>query len=98
MERSGQWTTSTLEVDPAEAERWKLGGEIPSPIDLPHGCYLYSRCPLRDAICADHYPPLTEVRSGHWSACFMVHKIDPTVRVPQPNVTEFPAGGAGAEK
>jgi oligopeptide/dipeptide ABC transporter ATP-binding protein len=89
---------STLEVDPAEVERWKLGGEIPSSIDLPRGCYLYSRCPLRDAVCADHYPPLVEVRPGHWSACFMVHKIDPTVRVPQPAVTESSAVGGGSEK
>jgi oligopeptide/dipeptide ABC transporter ATP-binding protein len=81
---------STLEVTPAEVERWELGGEIPSPIDLPRGCYLYSRCPLRGAVCAAHYPPLVEVRSGHWSACFMVHAIDPTLRGPLPTPTTPP--------
>ena len=76
--------TSMLDVDPAELKRWRLGGEIPSPIDLPRGCYLYSRCPIRETVCADHYPPLVEVGPGHWSACYMVHKIDPRVSVPQP--------------
>ncbi len=75
---------STLAIDRTEAERWRLVGEIPSPISLPRGCYFYSRCPLRESVCVEHYPPLAEVRPEHWSACFMVHKIDPRVRVPQP--------------
>jgi oligopeptide/dipeptide ABC transporter ATP-binding protein len=29
----------------------RLEGEIPSPIDLPHGCYLQSRCPFAVAGC-----------------------------------------------
>ena len=40
---------ATLYPDPAQRRdvgaRWeRLGGEIPSPVDLPTGCYLASRC------------------------------------------------------
>jgi len=34
-------------------ERISLQGEIPSPIDLPKGCYLYGRCPVQVARCRD---------------------------------------------
>lgn len=30
-----------------------LEGEIPSPVDLPKGCYLYSRCPVAHERCRD---------------------------------------------
>lgn len=34
-------------------ERTSLKGEIPSPIDLPKGCYLYGRCPSQVERCRD---------------------------------------------
>ena len=37
------------------AERLSLKGEIPSPINLPKGCYLYGRCPSQvDAAATCH--------------------------------------------
>src|SRR5205085_10894914 len=36
-----------FEADPAKRrEITVLQGEIPSPINLPQGCYFYSRCPI----------------------------------------------------
>jgi oligopeptide/dipeptide ABC transporter ATP-binding protein len=32
--------------------------EIPSPIDLPHGCFFQTRCPLKDQRCEDEHPAL----------------------------------------
>ena len=45
-----------------------LKGEIPSPINLPTGCYLASRCPLTKPQC---YKPidLIEVCPGHYARC-----------------------------
>lgn len=38
-------------VDRARVD--SLDGEIPSPIDLPRGCYLHGRCGYGEAACAD---------------------------------------------
>ena len=44
--------SAVLYPDPeAAAPLYKLEGEIPSPINLPPGCPLYSRCPIAEAEC-----------------------------------------------
>jgi oligopeptide/dipeptide ABC transporter ATP-binding protein len=52
-----------------------LEGEIPSPMDLPSGCHLYSRCAYRLPECREAYPPPQEVEPGHWAACFRADEI-----------------------
>ena len=48
-----------------------LTGDIPSPTELPEGCFFYSRCAYRsDPRCATENPPLREVAPGHWTATF----------------------------
>lgn len=47
-----------------------LKGEIPSPIDLPKGCYLASRCPFVDDECRRAMPPVDVVTEGHMVHCF----------------------------
>ena len=47
-----------------------LAGEIPSPIDLPTGCYLASRCPFADDKCRAEMPPIDTVVEGHIVNCF----------------------------
>jgi oligopeptide/dipeptide ABC transporter ATP-binding protein len=49
--------------DEARAER--LRGEIPSPIDLPDGCYLASRCPYVRDRCRAEPQQLQEVPDAH---------------------------------
>ena len=46
-----------------------LAGEIPSPIDLPKGCYLASRCPVVRPNCATTPQPLIELANGHQVRC-----------------------------
>ena len=64
---------SVSRPDPtSEARRLPLAGEIPSPIDLPPGCPLSSRCPLVEEICEVERPPRVDV-AGHdgnwWATC-----------------------------
>src|SRR5262249_59330746 len=40
-----------------QKDRSSLKGEIPSPINLPTGCYLYGRCPSQLERCRDMPPP-----------------------------------------
>lgn len=50
-----------------------IKGEIPSPIDLPGGCYFKDRCPYAEERCGRSQPREIEVEPGHWVAC---HRID----------------------
>lgn len=52
-----------------------LEGEIPSPIDLPPGCPLVSRCPFALESCSAAPPPLEEIRPGRRVACYRSEEI-----------------------
>ena len=52
--------------------RLRLSGEIPSPIDLPRGCRLASRCPLVQSTCSTAIPPLIAFTPTHFVACPVV--------------------------
>ena len=47
-----------------------LEGEIPSPIDLPAGCYLAGRCPHADATCHSKPQELARLGPGRSVRCF----------------------------
>ena len=49
-----------------------LAGEIPSPIDLPQGCFLASRCPFVLDECRAGHPALEPVSRVHHSRCLRV--------------------------
>jgi oligopeptide/dipeptide ABC transporter ATP-binding protein len=55
----------------ARRERLVLAGEVPSPIDIPTGCRLRSRCPLAQPVCAEPVT-LREVAPAHLVACHLV--------------------------
>jgi len=62
--------SSALVPDPSVHKApYLLTGEIPSPINLPSGCPLHTRCPEAVAVCAQRVPPLVDVGSGHLAAC-----------------------------
>ncbi len=50
-----------------------LEGEIPSPVDLPVGCYFAGRCPCAKTDCLETYPDFTSEGTHSW-ACF--HPLD----------------------
>ncbi len=64
--------SSVMLPDPRQTLRrgLQLKGEIPSPISLPQGCYLASRCPLADGRCRLELPPAVDVGRGHFVHCF----------------------------
>jgi oligopeptide/dipeptide ABC transporter ATP-binding protein len=68
--------SSVLEPDPEQRRpRFVLSGEIPSPIEVPRGCALAGRCPIRLPHCATVPPPPTQVTPGHIVACHRTHEI-----------------------
>ncbi|MEO8037551.1 MAG: ABC transporter ATP-binding protein [Betaproteobacteria bacterium] len=52
-----------------------LKGEIPSPINLPAGCYLASRCPLVVDRCRAEMPPAEKLDGGHVVHCFRHREV-----------------------
>ena len=53
----------------ATRERTVLRGEVPSSLNPPSGCVFHSRCPLAEHRCSAEFPPLREIKPGHWAAC-----------------------------
>ncbi len=54
-----------VDAPPAAA----LAGEIPSPVDLPRGCYLAGRCPVAETACRTTPQPLRELMDGRLVRC-----------------------------
>lgn len=46
-----------------------IEGTPPSLIDLPEGCVFASRCDYAVEECRNKYPPLVEIKEGHFVAC-----------------------------
>ena len=53
-------------------ERIILKGDVPSPLNPPHGCRFHPRCPVAREHCAVEEPPFKEIAPGHWAACWLV--------------------------
>lgn len=52
-----------------------LEGEIPSPINLPPGCPLVSRCPFRIARCSQEFPAAEQIAPDHAVHCFRHEEV-----------------------
>lgn len=69
------YTKALISAAPApnpKADRSKrviLTGEVPSPINLPNGCFFQTRCPMATDICGQKYPETQNVAAGHQVAC-----------------------------
>ena len=59
----------TLQKDRKDEEI--LQGEVPSPIDPPHGCPFHTRCPKCMKICSVEKPEYIEYSPGHFIACHL---------------------------
>jgi len=64
------------------AQRIRLVGDPPSPIDPPAGCRFAGRCPAAEPACSAAPPPLREATPGHWVACRRVEIVDGVARAP----------------
>lgn len=53
-------------------DRIDLEGEIPSPIDLPVGCYLATRCPQATEACHQESQVLESISDSHHVRCMQV--------------------------
>lgn len=47
-----------------------IEGSVPSLFELPQGCPFQNRCPSASPSCQEKRPPLEEIESGHYVACF----------------------------
>ncbi|MEJ7138482.1 oligopeptide/dipeptide ABC transporter ATP-binding protein [Amphibiibacter pelophylacis] len=67
---------SAIPVPDPEVERQRrpelLGGDLPSPLALPSGCPLHTRCPQAEARCASETPRAQAVDTSglHLSSCW----------------------------
>jgi peptide/nickel transport system ATP-binding protein len=48
-----------------------IGGQVPSPINRPTGCFFHPRCKYRMDICTREYPPMFKVDEKHLVACHL---------------------------
>lgn len=60
----------TIDEDPL-VEPMEIIGEIPSPINLPKGCYFHERCPFAKEICKFEMPEEKEIKTDHYVLCHL---------------------------
>jgi len=56
-------------------DRIILKGDVPSPIDPPHGCRFHTRCLYAEDICSQQEPQFKEVKEHHLAACFFAGTV-----------------------
>lgn len=57
-----------------------IPGQVPNPLDMPHGCRFAPRCQFAKEICRAEAPELTEVEPGHKAAaCYSRRDIMSTL-------------------
>lgn len=75
--------SSVLYPDPRQRRStFVLSGEIPSPVNLPSGCPLHTRCPLATRECSEQVPPFEEKAPGRWLSCIHVERTNEDTRPP----------------
>ncbi|MDH2386768.1 ABC transporter ATP-binding protein [Bradyrhizobium sp. CER78] len=59
----------------ADVRLVEIPGMVPSLTRLPPGCAFAPRCKLAVDRCRQEYPPLDEVKSNHWAACWRAGEL-----------------------
>lgn len=69
------YTLGLLESKPQihvdKEKLYSIPGQVPSPFDLPKGCYFYPRCERAMNICKECVPKLKEINDGHYVSCHL---------------------------
>jgi len=60
------------DVGPRREQLVEIGGQPPDLAQLPRGCPFAPRCPERQPICEETYPPTVHVASDHVASCWAV--------------------------
>src|SRR5713101_2763367 len=60
------------DVDLKSERLVEIGGQPPDLATLPPGCPFAPRCPKRQPICDEAYPPDVNVSDGHAARCWMI--------------------------
>lgn len=60
--------------------RYRLRGELPSPLHPPSGCQFRTRCPFAEARCAEVRPVLRQVDGGGMVACHVSERLAAPLR------------------
>ncbi|MGK9055069.1 ABC transporter ATP-binding protein [Neorhizobium petrolearium] len=73
------YTRALMEAvpDPARPRQAApLGGDLPSPSDIPSGCRFHTRCPLATDLCRAEEPKFRSIAPGHQVACHFADTIN----------------------
>lgn len=62
-------------VPRAKRGRFRLEGDVPTPINPPEGCRFHTRCPVAVEECKRDKPALVEIRPGHRVACLRAEEL-----------------------
>ncbi len=54
-----------------------LGGDVPSPMNIPPGCRFHTRCPFAQDRCRSEEPALRTLADGHSAACHFAETLPP---------------------
>lgn len=70
------YTKALIEAIPVIGEKKEdteelLGGDLPSPTNIPEGCAFHTRCPHCMDVCKRQRPALLETEAGHFVACHL---------------------------
>jgi len=57
-------------------ELQSIPGIVPDLVEPPSGCRFHPRCKHAMDICRRDFPPLIEIKSGHYVACYLYGKED----------------------
>jgi len=62
----------TPEEEAVKPDKVISKGEIPSPVNVPSGCYFHPRCSECKDICMKEDPPMLEIEPGHFVKCHQI--------------------------
>ena len=59
------------QISGSESDRIILSGDLPSPVNLPHGCKFHTRCPQCFERCPKNQPADTKISDTRFVKCFL---------------------------